>query len=313
MITLRQLECFVAVVDTGTFTTAAEAVRMTQPALSRSVRELERLVGAPLLERLPRGVVLTPAGRAVLPAARAALAETARVRDLGRRVAGLEAGELRVAAVQSLTLAALLPVVTLWRQRYPRVQLRLLEFAHRTQLEEAMREGAADVAVAPRPENWAGPLRDLGAEEFVVVLPSGEPGPPTGRRLPLRDLADRSWVHYEPGNGLAEVVDSACAAAGFTVRTAIRTSQTSAAPRLAAAGLGPALVPANILAPADPGVVAFPDPPVRRMISAFTRYRPDSLTTAFIDLVVRHTAVLPTHLSGLLTEGGRDVPGGPGA
>ena len=296
MITLRQLECFVAVVDTGSFTTAAETVLMTQPALSRSVRELERLIGAPLLERLPRRVALTPVGRAVLPAARAALAATARVRDLGRRVAGLEAGELRVAAVQSLTLAALLPVVSRWRQQHPRVQLRLLEFAHRSTLEDAMREGAADVAVAPRPQTWAGPLRELGVEEFVVVLPTGEPGPPAGRRLPLRELADRPWVHYEPDNGLAEVVDDACAAAGFTVRTAIRTSQTSAAPRLAAAGLGPALVPANILGPEDPGVVAFLDPPVRRTIAAFTRYRPEPLTTAFIDLVVQHTAVIPAHL-----------------
>lgn len=297
MVTIRQLECFVAVVDEGTFTAAAAAVSMTQPALSRSVRELERVVGAPLLERLPRGVVLTPAGRAVLPPARAALAEARRVRDLGRRVAGLEEGELRVAAVQSLTLAALLPVVRHWGRRFPGVRLRLHEFAHLDRLEEAMHEGVADVAVAPRPERWPGPLRDLGTEEFVVVLPAGDAAPPPGHRLPLRELSHRAWVHYEPGNGLAQVLDAACAAAGFTPRVAVRTSQTSAAPRLAAAGLGPALVPANVLAPTDPGTVVFPAPAVRRPLAVFTRHRPDAVTTAFVDLVAQHAAVVPAHLT----------------
>ncbi|MFK0220456.1 LysR substrate-binding domain-containing protein [Streptomyces vinaceus] len=54
-------------------------------------------------------------------------------------------------------------------------------------------------------------------------------------------LADRSWVHYAPGNGLAEVVDQVCAAAGFRPRAAVRTEQTAAATLLAAAGLGTAL------------------------------------------------------------------------
>ncbi|BCB74643.1 LysR family transcriptional regulator [Phytohabitans flavus] len=230
MATVRQLECFVAVVECGSFTAAAERVLMTQPALSRSIRELERVVGGALLERQPRRAVLTPVGRAVLPAAQAALAEVKRVRELGRRAANLDAGELRVAAVQSLTLAALLPVVREWRRRHSGVELRLTEFASLDRLVEAMRAGAADVAVAPRPEGWTGPLRELGVEEFVVVLPAGEEGPGPGRRLDLRALSNRAWVHYEPANGLSTVVDAACAAAGFAPRVAVRTAQSSAAP-----------------------------------------------------------------------------------
>ncbi|MET0234114.1 MAG: LysR family transcriptional regulator [Kibdelosporangium sp.] len=294
MVTVRQLECFLAVVDHGTFTAAAEHLLVTQPALSRSVRELERTVGAPLLERLARRAELTPVGRAVLPAARAVLAEVRRVRELGQQAAGLQAGELHVAVVQSLTLGALLPVVHEWQRQYPQVELRLSEFSHRDRLEQAVWDGFADLAVAPRPDSWPGPVRDLGVEEFVLVLPTGEA---VASRLPIRDLAARRWVHYEPVNGLAEVVDQACAAAGFTPRAAVRTSQTSAAPRLAAAGLGPALVPANILSPTDAVTVAFPEPPVRRMIAAFTRHEPDPVSAAFIELLVRHSVLVPPHLA----------------
>lgn len=296
MVTVRQVECFLAVVDHGTFTAAAEQTLVTQPALSRSVRELERAVGAPLLERLSRHAELTPVGRAVLPAARAMLAEARRLRDAGRQAAGLQSGELHVAVVQSLTLGALLPVVHQWQEQYPLVELRLSEFTHRDMLEQAVKDGFADVAVSPRPESWSGQVHELGIEEFVLVLPTGEAVPPAGTRLPVRDLACRRWVHYEPVNGLAGVVDQVCAAAGFAPRVAVRTAQTSAAPRLAAAGLGPALVPANILSPTEAITVAFPEPAVRRPIAAFTRHGPDPVTAAFIDLLARHSALLPAHL-----------------
>ncbi|NBH11437.1 LysR family transcriptional regulator, partial [Amycolatopsis sp. SID8362] len=75
MTSLRQLEYLVTVVDTGSFTRAAEQLHVTQPALSHQMRALERGLGGPLLERLPRAVRLTPMGRAMLPHARAALAD----------------------------------------------------------------------------------------------------------------------------------------------------------------------------------------------------------------------------------------------
>ncbi|HEX8868952.1 MAG TPA: LysR family transcriptional regulator [Lentzea sp.] len=294
MVTVQQVERFLAVVAHGTFTAAAEQTNVTQPALSRSVRELERVIGAPLLERSARGVGLTPVGRAILPAARAMLAEAHRVLDVGRQAAGLRTGELHVASVQSLTLGALLQVVHHWQERYPQISLRLSEFTHRSRLEEAVRDGFADVAVAPRPDAWAGPVHDLGVEEFVLVLPTGSPVP--AGRLPVRSLAGRRWVHYDQENGLSDVVDQVCAAAGFVPEVAVRTLQTSAAPRLAAAGLGPALVPANVLSPTDAVTVAFPEPAVRRPIAAFTRHTPDPVAGAFIALLTEHVALLPAHL-----------------
>ncbi|MER7465884.1 LysR family transcriptional regulator [Streptomyces sp. NPDC097981] len=291
MTTLRQFEYLVTVVDSGSFTRAAELLHVSQPALSHQVRALERDAGGPLLERLPRAVRLTPMGRAMLPHARAALADAERARTAARRAVGLDGGEIQVAAVYSITLGILLPVLRAWHERHPQVRIRLMEFPHTDALLAAMAAGRADLAVGPQPRAWDGPVRELGPEEFVVAVPLGDPAP---ERVRLADLADRSWVHYAPGNGLAEVVDQACAAAGFRPRAAVRTEQTAAAPLLAAAGLGPALVPESVLPPGFAGRVLRPEPPVLRMLAAYTRPHPDPLTTAFLDALAEHVTATVT-------------------
>ncbi|MFJ9770360.1 LysR substrate-binding domain-containing protein [Kitasatospora sp. NPDC101157] len=298
--TLRQLEYLAAVVDTGSFTRAAEQLHVTQPALSHQIRALETALGGPLLERLPRSVRLTPTGRAVLPHARAALAEADRLRVVARRATGLEEGELEVAAVYSISLGILPPVLRAWHRRHPGVRIRLREYAHAERLQEAMAAGRADLAIGPAPAGWEGPIRELGVEEFTVVLPADDPltdrGPGEGSTagtVALGALADRDWVHYAPDNGLAELLDQACARAGFHPRAAVRAEQTSAAPLLAAAGLGPALVPADIVPPHFDGLLLRPDPPIRRTLTAYTRTRPDPLTVAFAELLAQRARINP--------------------
>jgi DNA-binding transcriptional LysR family regulator len=290
--TLRQLEYLVAVVDSGSFTRAAEHLHVTQPALSHQMRALESTVGGPLLERLPRTVRLTPMGRAVLPHARAALAEAERLHTAAQRAAGLEEGELEVATVYSVSLGILPPVLRAWRSRHPGVRIRLREYPHADQLQAAMAGGRADLAIGPAPTGWEGPIRELGVEEFAIVLHAGDPlaDRPSGT-VALTDLADRGWVHYAPDNGLADLLDQACAQAGFRPRAAVRAEQTAVAPLLAAAGLGPTLVPANLVPPHFDGVLLRPDPPIRRTLTAYTRSRPDPLTVAFADLLADRAQV----------------------
>ncbi|MFG1645881.1 LysR family transcriptional regulator [Amycolatopsis sp. NPDC049252] len=292
MTSLRQLEYLVTVVDTGSFTRAAEQLHVTQPALSHQMRALEQSVGGALLERLPRAVRLTPMGRAMLPHARAALADAERARCAARLASGTTAGELQVATVYSVSLGVLPPALRVWRRDRPGVDVRLIEFRHADELRDAMAAGEADVALGPLPAGWTGPVRTLGVEEFVVVLPAdGAAEDDTTGVVDLATLADCAWVHYAPGNGLAELVDTTCAAAGFRPRAAVRTEQTAAAPILAAAGLGPALVPANVLPARFDGRVLRPSVPVRRTLAAYTRAAPDPLTSAFIETLVEHATV----------------------
>src|SRR4051812_12924878 len=140
---LRQLACFVAVVEEGSFTRAARRIGITQPSLSEHIRTLEQEIDGPVLERLPRGVALTPAGRTLLPEARTAVRAVERGRRAARATLALEAGELEVATVLSMAVGLLPRYIRVWHERFPDVGIRLQEFRHRSLLEEAVSQGVA--------------------------------------------------------------------------------------------------------------------------------------------------------------------------
>jgi DNA-binding transcriptional LysR family regulator len=279
---LRRLECFVAVAEEGSFTRAARRLNLSQPSLSQQIRRLERELGGELIERLPRGIRLTAAGSAFLPQAEAAVRAADRAAASARAALGLEAGELEVAILLSIAVGILPPAITRWHERYPDVGIRMHEYTHRSLLEEDVRRGVGDLAVGPRPPAWQGPVERLGCEELVVVLPAADPL--FGRkRVPLEALEDRSWILFQPGHGLTEVVANACRRAGFQPRSAVRTTQVEAAVRLAVAGLGPTMVPDNVVAPSVASSVVHLDPPVIRELTAYARSDWSPLTSAFVE------------------------------
>jgi DNA-binding transcriptional LysR family regulator len=293
--TLRQMEYLIAVADEGSFTRAAERLFVSQPALSHQIKALEQSVGGALLERLPNAVHLTPMGRAFLPHATAAVHEAEDARRAAREVGELEAGELRIGTLHSIALGVVPAAIRAWRLANPQVSFELHEYVNIEELTEQMRLGVADVAVGPAPRGWDGPVRVLGREELVVVLAVDDPLLEGGRRrVKLERLADRPWVLYSADNGLAPVVLEACAAAGFTPRAAVHTHHTATAVQLAAAGLGPALVPENVVEPGFTGALLRPDPPVRRELVAFSRARPSPLVSAFVDVLAEHAVIDPS-------------------
>ena len=179
---LRQLACFVAVVDEGSFTRAARAIGIAQPSLSQHIRALEEDLDGRLIERLPRGIALTPAGRVLLPEARAAVRAVERGRRGARAALALETGELEIATVLSMAVGLLPRYIRTWRERYPDVGIRLHEFRHRSLLEDAVEQGIADFAIGPLPVRaWDGPLAVIAWEEFVDRRPTDR----SARRPPL--------------------------------------------------------------------------------------------------------------------------------
>jgi DNA-binding transcriptional LysR family regulator len=286
-VSLRQLEYFVTVVDEGSFTVAAEKLHVSQPGLSHQVQTLEALLGGPLLERLPRSIRLTPAGRVALPHARASLAHAERAEAVALRASGLDTGELHVGTLHSISIGILPPALRNWRASYPQVQIRLVEHRRSADLVATMQAGGADLAVGPLPTDWSGPITEIGRERFVVVASADSNLPTDGDRVRLADLADHPWVHFTPPSGLADILDEATERAGFRPHAAVKTEQAASAVNLARAGLGITLVPSNVLPRSFDGLVLFPVPSVERTLCVYTRVKPDPIAKAFLDAITQ--------------------------
>jgi len=122
---VRQLECFLAVVDHGSMTKAASAVHLAQPSLSQIIRKLERDLKTELFRRVGRGLVLTPAGESLIGPSRLVVRDMAHVRDVAQGFRGLEAGRLDVSCVSTLARDFIAEWVGAFRRRYPGMTVRI--------------------------------------------------------------------------------------------------------------------------------------------------------------------------------------------
>ena len=267
---LRRLECFIAVADTGSLRAAARRLHVTPPSLSQQLKVLEGEIGGALLERLPRGTRLTPAGRAFLPEARAAVLAAQSSARSARAALDLESAQLEIATVFSLAVGLLPQAIQRLRQQHPGIAIRLFEYRHRELLMDAVAGGVADVGVGPLPRDDRVSATLLGHESFVAIV-GRQHAAYRSTGIGVETLADDEWVMFPEGHGLGDLARSICGRAGFTPRDAVFTDQADAAVRLAAAGLGVAIVPENIVPSSLHRFMVPLDPPVFRPLAVFTR------------------------------------------
>ena len=286
MATLRALECLVALVDTGSVTGAATALRMSQPALSHQIAALERELGTPVVHRLGRGVRVTAAGLAAADEARIALQAADQAVRIGRRVGAGEGGRLRIACAETMTAWLLVPVLRQWRSRRSGVVLELTEHTSADRMVELVGAGATDLAVGPRPTATAEHVELLGQEDMVVVAPVGHRFGDLPS-VPIGDLAGEPFVHYTPDNGLCVWVDQLAARHQVLLDPVLRTRSPRTAAQLAAAGMGVTIVPVSALAARPPGIVRRLAPVVRRDVVVVVGSPSDALAARFVADLVR--------------------------
>jgi DNA-binding transcriptional LysR family regulator len=246
MTTLRALECLVTVADLGSISKAAIALRISQPALSYQILALERELGVKVIDRLPRGVRLTPAGRAAVHEARSALRHVALVVSTTRKVGQGEAGLLRIATVETLTNWLLADTIRKWRLQHPGVDIELTEFPGPEPMNEFLNAGNADLSVGPPPVQTARPVELLGHLEMVVI--AGENHRFAAEtHVRLAALAREPFIHYAPENGLSRWVDEVMTMYEVKLNPVLRTGSPRTAAALAAEGVGVAIVPVSAL------------------------------------------------------------------
>ena len=290
-INLQRLAYFVAIADERSFTRAAGRYGISQPALSRQIAVLEGELGVTLLERAGSGIIPTAVGREVLAEARQVLSSAQRITRTVQDALQMQMGRLEIATFPTHVAGALLPAIRKWHERYPNVTIHMHEFRTRYALREAIHLGTADIAIGGRKEDWSGPYKLLGINEYVLVLPATDRAL-LEQRAPIRleQLAHRQWVLYDRLYGLSDLVDGIFSHAGLQRPAAvIETSQVEAAARLAAAGLGPALVP-KVNVPPELIAVSRPFEPVMvSQVYAVSRGRWSASAKAFLEIVAEHT------------------------
>lgn len=241
---IRQLKALVEVVRRGGFSAAAESLNATQPTVSKTVKLLEDDVGLPLLERSRQGVRLTQAGEIVYRRALTLLAERDSLEAELDDLRGLRRGELHVGLPLLGSDILFAPLFAAYRERYPGVQLRLLELGSQA-LEDSLRSGDVELAGSLLPADDEFEWQSVRREPMVVVMPPGHPL--AGRdSVGLAALKDSAFILFEKGFALNRRIVAACQRHGFTPREAARSGQISFIAALVAAGIGVAVLPRMI-------------------------------------------------------------------
>lgn len=142
---LRQVEHFLAVARNGSFTVAAQDAHIVQSALSASIRKLEAELGAPLFERTTRQVMLTEAGRALLPAANRLVADVVAARGEVSAVVGLSRGRVSIGTIQALSVIDLPSQLGVFQKRHPGIQIHVRDGTV-PELTAAVHNGELDLA-----------------------------------------------------------------------------------------------------------------------------------------------------------------------
>jgi len=250
---LRHLECFVAVTEEANFTRAAARLHIVQSAVSATIKSLERELGAALLDRNSKRVLLTDAGTALLPAARAALGAAREAADAVAEVQGGLRGTLRLGTLTSVAIIDLPALLGAFHRQYPGVLLQTTAAPSGTQgLVDALLERRLDLAFV----SWPGPppagvaLTGLASSVLDLVVPAGHPL--AGRAsVRIGELAGLDFVDSPVGYGNRTVADRAFAAAALTRRVTIEITNIATGPDFVRHGLGVALLPRFALGQGD--------------------------------------------------------------
>jgi DNA-binding transcriptional LysR family regulator len=239
---LHLVRVFSAVADHGSFSRAAEALHVSQPAVSRGVAELERQVGTPLLDRSGRRVTTTDAGALLHEHAVRLFAIERSAENALAEVAGLARGQLTIGASTTIGIYLLPAVLGTFHRRHPGIRL-VLDIGNTAQVVERLRTAPLDAAFVEGPVD--GPDLEVAPwrpDRLVVVA---APGHPLGGRGPVAidALMGELFVLRERGSGTRDVVDEALRHLGREVRVAMELGSTEAVKQAVAASLGVSIIP----------------------------------------------------------------------
>lgn len=232
------MEYFLAVVDNGGVTRAAEQLRVAQPSLSQAVRKLEKDLGIELFHRVGRGLVLAPAGEALVGPARAILRDVASAASAVRDVGAMGGGRIDIASLSDLSSDPLSVWVAKFRRQYPDVRFHIEERDETADIVALVKSGACELGILSLPL----PTEELDGEalidqHLVLVCPPG-----TDARWPdpvaIESLSRVPFVMGERGTATRDFIDRTLRLHGVEPDVAVEVRQRGAVLPIVLAGGG---------------------------------------------------------------------------
>ena len=242
MITLRQLRYLAALAEHRHFGRAAEACAVTQPALSMQIRELERILGAELVERRPNEIVLTEVGSEVVRRGDGILAAVRDLMEAGRHHSQPLIGRIRLGVIPSLAPYVLPKVLPALQKHYPALRVELRETLTMPLVDELLR-GQLDVIMVALPiaDTEIETLR-LFDDPFLLALPAGDPRL-RARRARAEDIDPQRLILLEEGHCLRDQALSYCSAVRQDSAIGLGATSLATVMQMVANGHGITLIP----------------------------------------------------------------------
>jgi DNA-binding transcriptional LysR family regulator len=234
---LVHLVALQAVARHGSFSRAARELRLTQPAVSMQVRQLERELGLPLLERVGKRAYTTKAGEVLLTHAGRAMRELENGVQLVQQLRGIVAGRIRLGTSASFSIYLLPSALRRFRARYPQTEL-VVVTGNAPEIARAVVANELDVGIISLPVRERElAVTALYRDELVAIGPPDRRWP-RGRRVKAAELARETLILFEDGATLRRLIDGWFQRGGASPALPMELGNTEAIKKLVEAGLG---------------------------------------------------------------------------
>jgi DNA-binding transcriptional LysR family regulator len=242
---IRALRYFVELVREKSFTRASEKLFVTQPTISKMIRNMEEELGQPLLNREGHSFTLTDSGQVLFAHGQLILAQMQQLEAELADLQSLQHGRLAL-GIPPMVGHVYADLIRAYRSRYPKVELSIVEYGGR-RIEQAVLEGELDLAITMLPTREEGVLSalELDCYPIQVVLPD-LPRWRGDSEIRLADLQEEPFLLYTQAFTLSERLEQACQQAGFVPQVAARSSQWDFLTAMVRSGMGVAFLPEPI-------------------------------------------------------------------
>lgn len=243
---VRHLRVVLAVMDSGSYTAAAQALHVAQSSISRTVLEVERRLETRLFERTTRRVVPTPEGRHFAVEARRVLNQfESSLNHFNGYLEGTR-GAVSVATLASLAATLLPPILSRYSRDRPNVTLSVQDAFYGEVLERVY-AGTVDFAIAAMPDARSDlQAEPLAADSFSCIFPASHRFT-SKSRISWKDFEGEPFIAFDASSSIRTCVDQALSASGVTLGSVLGARDIGAVAGLTAAGLGVSIVPALVL------------------------------------------------------------------